>query len=182
MRSEIHRLQRRLSITSVYVTHDQEEAMSLSDRIVVMNLGKIEQIGTPEDIYRYPKTRFVADFIGRANFFETKVDKIEDGRAVVEICGRSVRAVIRDDAFHAGERVTVMLRPEAVVLRADSALPQVAIDQVMYLGSEVEYTANLGDQTWVIADNDPRSGRAFNEGDTAGIDFVEEAVHLLKAD
>ncbi|MBL8156479.1 MAG: ABC transporter ATP-binding protein, partial [Anaerolineae bacterium] len=83
MRSEIHRLQRRLNVTSVYVTHDQDEAMALSDRIVVMNAGKIEQVGPPEEIYRYPTTRFVADFIGRANFLDTVVDAVEEGQAVV---------------------------------------------------------------------------------------------------
>src|SRR5690606_18947418 len=73
MRSEIRNLQRRLHITSVYVTHDQVEAMALSDRIVVMNNGQIEQMGSPEEIYRHPVSRFVADFIGRANFLEATV-------------------------------------------------------------------------------------------------------------
>ncbi|RMF80390.1 MAG: ABC transporter ATP-binding protein, partial [Chloroflexi bacterium] len=76
MRSEIRQLQRRLNITSVYVTHDQVEAMALSDRIVIMNAGRIEQIGVPSQIYRYPQTRFVADFIGRANFVETEIEAV----------------------------------------------------------------------------------------------------------
>ena len=79
MRTEIRRIQQRLGITSVYVTHDQVEAMTLSDQIVVMNQGKIEQVGTPDEIYRRPRTRFVADFIGRANFVEATVRDRRDG-------------------------------------------------------------------------------------------------------
>src|SRR5690606_4994422 len=112
MRGEIHRLQRRLSITSVYVTHDQEEAMALSDRVVVMNHGKIEQIGSPEDIYRYPTTRFVADFIGRANFANVTIQAIEGNYAGIKLFGRQVRVDMRDAVYQVNEIVTAMLRPE----------------------------------------------------------------------
>lgn len=180
MRGEIHRLQRRLSITSVYVTHDQEEAMALSDRVVVMNHGKIEQIGSPEDIYRYPTTRFVADFIGRANFANVTVQAVEGKFAVIELFGRQVRVDMRDTIYQVGDTVTAMLRPEAVVLRDDPKLQQVLVEQAMYLGSEVEYTVNINPDLWVIADNNPSAHRAFKEGQTVGIDFVDDAVHLLK--
>ena len=182
MRSEIHRLQRRLNITSVYVTHDQEEAMAMSDRIVVMNAGRIDQIGTPQAIYRTPSTRFVADFIGHANFYETKVEGIEDGCVVITIFGRSLR-VASPTPFAVGEDVTVMLRPEALELRADPSLKQVNIEQMMYLGAEIEYTVNVGvgSLAWTVADTDPRSNEIFNEGDTVGLDFDPESIHLLKS-
>lgn len=180
MRSEIHQLQRRLNITSVYVTHDQDEAMALSDQIVVMNAGKIEQIGEPEAIYRYPATRFVADFIGRANFYETVVEGLEDGHAVVKLFEQPFRIALQQVRFSPGERVTVMMRPEAIHLTNDPALKQVKIESAMYLGSEVEYTVRFDDRVWTVADTDPRAGRAFREGAMAGMTVVESALHLLK--
>ncbi len=178
MRSEIHRLQRSLGITSIYVTHDQVEAMALSDRIVVMNKGKIEQIGTPEEIYRYPKTRFVADFIGRANFLPAVVSSAQHGSTSLTVMGRQVdtRAPFE---IGAGATVTVMLRPEALTLRADASLPQGVIEQAMYLGTEIEYMVRLDDIVITIVDNDPRKQHMFAEGETVGIDFIPEAVHLL---
>ena len=180
MRSEIHQLQRRLNITSVYVTHDQDEAMALSDQIVVMNAGKIEQIGEPEAIYRYPATRFVADFIGRANFYETVVEGLEDGHAVVKLFEQPFRIALQQVRFSPGERVTVMMRPEAIHLTNDPALKQVKIESAMYLGSEVEYTVRFDDRVWTVADADARGGRAFREGVMAGMTVVESALHLLK--
>jgi iron(III) transport system ATP-binding protein len=177
MRSEIHRLQRRLNITSVYVTHDQTEAMALSDRIVVMNNGKIEQLGKPEEIYRYPKTRFVADFIGRANFIETLVETAPDNSATVELFGKRVKG-LRPLVNTPSGNVTAMLRPEALSLRSDSALPQGTIEQAMYLGSEVEYLVSLQGHQLVVVDNDPQS-EVFKEGQQVGVAFVPEALHLL---
>ncbi len=177
MRSEIHRLQRRLNITSVYVTHDQVEAMALSDRIVIMNNGRVEQMGKPEEIYRYPKTRFVADFIGRANFIETSIEATPDDNAAVEIFGRRVTGLTPLEANHAG-RATAMLRPEALSLRADPTLPQGTIEQAMYLGSEVEYIVALQGHQLVVVDNDPQS-EVFREGQQVGVAFVPEALHLL---
>lgn len=179
MRSEIHQLQRRLAITSVYVTHDQIEAMALSDRIVIMNKGKIEQVGSPNEIYRFPKTRFVADFIGRANFVETVVDS--SAKKTVRVLEQTVElqpdAVIPD-----GENLIAMLRPEALSLREDPSLEQVTIIQAMYLGAEVEYVVDYQNQHIVVVDNDPRTSRLFSEGQTLGIDFIHETVHLLPMD
>ncbi len=181
MRSEIHSLQRRLNITSIYVTHDQTEAMALSDRVIVMNMGKIEQIGTPKDIYRTPKTRFVADFIGRANFIDTRIDSITEQSACVTLFGRSITLPLRY-AAKADDATTAMLRPEALALREDASLPQVRIEQAMYLGTEVEYVVVTEDgQHFTVVDNDPRKSDLFREGQTVGIDFIQEAVHLLPA-
>src|SRR6185312_6616446 len=83
MRVELRALQRRLGVTSLYVTHDQEEALAISDRVVVMNVGNIEQVGTPQDIYNRPKTRFVADFVGSANLVEGKVRSPNGPGAVI---------------------------------------------------------------------------------------------------
>lgn len=180
MRSEIHRLQRRLGITSVYVTHDQIEAMALSDRIVVMNKGRIEQIGTPEDIYRYPATRFVADFIGRANFIPlSHVEQKSDDQLEIELLGRRI-PYQPAFSYQNGGALTAMLRPEMLTLRHDETLPQVTIDQAMYLGSEAEYIVNTGEQTLIIVEQNPRTGRVYEEGQVIGLDYDVEGVHLLQ--
>lgn len=84
MRNEIKRIQRELGLTSIYVTHDQTEAMSLSDRVIIMNKGKIEQIGTPQEVYQQPATEFIADFIGTANFVDGVIKEIKDDYAMVQ--------------------------------------------------------------------------------------------------
>lgn len=178
MRVEIRNLQRRLNITSVYVTHDQVEAMALSDRIVVMNGGRIEQIGAPEDIYRHPTSRFVADFIGRANFLTSTVESAGDGSASVSLFGQPVRVPV---GFHTapGDQVTAVLRPEALSLVDDPARQQVVVEQAMYLGSSIEYVVRAGDQELIVVETDPRAERVFREGQTSGVRFVPETVHLL---
>jgi len=178
MRSEIRNLQRRLNITSVYVTHDQVEAMAMSDRIVVMNNGQIEQMGPPEEIYRHPASRFVADFIGRANFLDTTVEAASDTQATVTLLGQT--ATLSTSApLRPGDRAVAVLRPEVLKLEANPALEQVMVEQTMYLGSTVEYIVRLGEQRLIVVDADPHLGRVFSEGATAGLAFKPETVHLL---
>ena len=178
MRSEIRALQRRLNITSVYVTHDQVEAMSMSDQIVVMNAGKIDQVGTPQEIYRTPRTRFVADFIGRANFVDTQVESVEAERATVTVLGKTVHTA-PEAGFTPGARLTAVLRPEALRLVADASRCPLTIEQRMYLGAETEYLLHNGDQRLVVIESGITAREAFAEGQTVGVDFDDEAVHLL---
>ncbi len=179
MRGEIHRLQRRLGITSIYVTHDQIEAMALSDRVVVMNKGKIEQIGTPEAIYRTPATRFVADFIGQANFIEGVPCQVRGDHAEVHLLGKTVSAP-RGFAPVNGGRATAMLRPEALRLRPeDPAQPIFTVEQTMYLGSEVEYIVQGEGLSLIVVEQNPRVSHVFPEGTRVGLDFYADAVHLL---
>ena len=114
MRTEIRRIQQQFGITAIYVTHDQSEAMSISDQIIVMKNGVIAQMGTPQQIYYNPASEFVADFIGEANFLKVKVESVEADGATVSMNG--VRFGVRkpDAAVNAGEKRTVMLRPEGV--------------------------------------------------------------------
>ncbi len=182
MRTEIHRIQRNLNITSLYVTHDQDEAMALSDRIVVMNLGKIEQMGKPEEIYRFPATRFVADFIGRANFYDTTLQAIEGEKAVIQLFDQPMRVNLHNKDLNPSQNVTAMLRPESVKLVAPSAdVPVVKLEVKMYLGSEVEYTVSFGDQLWTITDSDMHTAHSYDEGDMVGLSMNPDAVHLLKS-
>ena len=178
MRSEIRSLQRRMNITSVYVTHDQAEAMALSDRIVVMNGGRIEQIGPPHEIYRHPVSRFVADFIGRANFVQTVVETLQDGQAHINLFGQTIMVALHNEAY-SGQAVTAVLRPEGLILRSDANLTQVAIQQVMYLGSEIEYIVKVNGQSLVVVDSDTSAARIFQEGETVGLGFHTSSIHLL---
>jgi iron(III) transport system ATP-binding protein len=178
MRSEIHSLQRRLGITSVYVTHDQIEAMAMSDRIVVMNNGQIEQIGTPEQIYRRPVSRFVADFVGQANFLDTTIEAVNSGKVTATVLGQKVEVTLKDPPA-ANTPMLALLRPEALTLREDDKLKQATVMQVMYLGSEIEYMVTVDEQTLIVVENDPRTSSIYTTGQTVGLDFVHEVVHLL---
>src|SRR6185503_11065192 len=114
LREEIRSLQRALGITTIYVTHDQEEALSMSDRIVVMNEGRVEQIGTPFEIYNNPKTRFVASFVGTLNILKGKIVDPAAGKIVID--GQEVFAAKRIGHLQAGEACAAALRPEAATL------------------------------------------------------------------
>ena len=117
LREEIRALQRELGITTIYVTHDQEEALSMSDRIVVMNEGRVEQVGTPFEIYNHPRTRFVASFVGTLNILRGKVHRPRQA-AASPIDGQEIaRGARRSRHANAGETRSVALRPEAVVAR-----------------------------------------------------------------
>lgn len=115
MQLELKHLQRKLGITFIFVTHDQEEALTMSDRICVMNNGLIEQIGTPEEIYEKPDTRFVADFIGETNIFDGTVEKIENDIAAIKLADeQTVR--IKNQNFKAGDSACFAIRPEKLKL------------------------------------------------------------------
>ncbi|OPJ62278.1 ABC transporter ATP-binding protein [Clostridium oryzae] len=120
MQFELKHLQQKLGITFIYVTHDQEEALVMSDRIVVMNKGKIEQVGLPGEIYERPKTKFVADFIGETNIFSAEIEEVEEDMAVVKLengdCIHVEDADISDSAFKTGDSVFVTIRPEKMKL------------------------------------------------------------------
>ena len=117
MQIELKRIQREVGITFIFVTHDQEEALTLSDRIAVMSEGRVEQIGSPTDIYREPQSTFVAGFIGQANLFSAFVDAVDSGIATVKTDGGDrVRGQVSNAATSVGDRVTFMVRPERVRL------------------------------------------------------------------
>ena len=137
MREEIKRLQDRLKITTVYVTHDQMEALSMADRIAVMNDGKIMQIGTPVELYRRPRNRFVAGFIGEINMFEGRLVGREGDLAVVELDGSTVKGVPTGDISHS--RVVVAFRPEAARVVKEGGGGNVLegeVESSMYYGSK----------------------------------------------
>ncbi|MFN2186259.1 MAG: ABC transporter ATP-binding protein [Anaerolineae bacterium] len=179
MRTEIRRIQKRLGITSVYVTHDQVEAMTLSDRIVVMHEGKIEQIGPPTEIYRKPKTRFVADFIGRANFVEATVRDARDGHLVVDALGTTMTVASPSESFKEGQTAMLVVRPEMVEIDHPGAQVEGIVRIANYLGNVVEYDVEVGGQLLALVENDPRHTTIHPEGDSVRLRFLEDCLYVL---
>jgi spermidine/putrescine transport system ATP-binding protein len=148
MEIELKRIHRKLNITFVFVTHDQEEAISMSDRIAVMNQGRIEQIGTPTQIYEEPENMFVARFVGEINIFEGKIVEIYNGSATVDIHGLPFKVHNRKN-FTQGQHVKVLLRPEDILVTRDEdekpTLPSLGgvIDEVIYKGKTVDLIISL---------------------------------------
>jgi iron(III) transport system ATP-binding protein len=181
MRSEIRRLQRCLSITTIYVTHDQTEAMSLSDRIVIMNKGKIEQVGTPFEIYNYPRTKFVAGFIGSINFIESKVEKVSDSIVTVNIFNTEFDILYKEAKIELGAEVLVITRPETIKIcpKAEAHLSGV-ITRVTYLGPIVEYDIDIEEGLRItVVDYNPRRKKIHREGEKIGIKLSPEHLYLL---
>ncbi len=141
LRGEIRELQQRLGITTIMVTHDQEEALTMSDRIVVMSKGRIEQIGTPDEVYRRPASPFVADFIGRMNFISGEL--VDQG---VARCKGALLAFASDMTYASGTPVTICLRPEDVVVRDTAALPNafdVDVGVMEFMGNHFSTTLHV---------------------------------------
>lgn len=169
MQIELKAMHERLGITFIYVTHDQEEALTMSDKIVVMSDGVIQQIGTPEEIYNEPKNAFVADFIGESNIFNGKVtDKLQ-----VQFCDHTFTCV---DDFHIGTKVDVVVRPEDIVMKPKGeGMMDVVVDSVVFKGVHYEITVLSGDNEIVI-------NSIYNAvvGDTISIDIDPDSIHLIE--
>ncbi len=177
MRTEIRRIQQALGITAIYVTHDQSEAMSLSDRIILMKGGVIAQTGTPMEIYYHPNSEFVADFIGECNFLRGTVADCAHGVATVDVGGRRVE-VSCDAPFAQGAAATIVLRPEAIRLGDRGALP-CTVELSCFMGSYQNYHVRVGDTLVKIADSCPAGKTIYQAGDTAWISFDRVCSHLL---
>jgi iron(III) transport system ATP-binding protein len=182
MRSEIRRIQRELGITSVYVTHDQLEAMTLSDRVVVMNRGRVEQVGTPAEIYRHPRTRFVADFIGRANFISGTVRGQENGALLVDTFGLPLKLSGVQDHYPLGTGVTLMVRPEMVKVRQDASRFKGIVRQAVFLGDSIDYDIEVTGQVLTAVETNPLQMQIFPEGAEVGVDFYEDCIHIIPED
>ena len=178
MRTEIRRIQQQFGITAVYVTHDQSEAMSISDQIIIMNKGVIAQMGTPQEIYYSPASEFVADFIGEANFLNVQVDGVEGD--VVNINLNGVRFPVKRPAgaVAKGEEHTLMLRPEGIRVSESGILP-CKIVLSCFMGSYQNYHVMVGDTLVRITDNHPVGRRIFNVGEEAYLDFSPVDTHLM---
>lgn len=177
MRTEIRRIQQQLGITAVYVTHDQAEAMAISDSIIIMNKGVIAQMGTPEEVYYHPSSEFVADFIGEVNFLEGDVTATDGATCTLNIAGRHVR-VENPSGFPVGKRCKVVLRPEAGILADTGDLPcRVVLSR--FMGAYQNYHLMVGDTLVKLADYCPVGRKVYQVGDTAYLSFREGCVHIL---
>jgi iron(III) transport system ATP-binding protein len=182
MRGEIRRIQQELNITSVYVTHDQIEAMTLSDRIVVMNEGVISQIGNPVEIYRYPNSRFVANFIGRANFVEGKAVSQIGSDLTLTALGQTVTLANVQRPFTAGEDVTLIVRPEMVQVRKTGGLYNAIVRRAVYLGDVIEYDVEIAGQLITGLESDPYHTELFSMGEQVTVQFAEGIIQVLPAE
>lgn len=183
MQIELKRVQHEAGITFVFVTHDQEEALTLSDRIAVMQGGKILQVGTPLEIYERPQHRFVADFIGDINFVTGSVAIGDGGKTKVVTDGGHIR--FDTDGLRAGERVTLAIRPERARLCTPSSGNghlNGEVAQVVYTGTATVYQVRLGGgQIFVLRQtNTEGGGSALPVGSRVGIDCPAGAVQLLR--
>jgi iron(III) transport system ATP-binding protein len=179
MRTEIRRIQKNIGITSVYVTHDQIEAMTLSDQIVVMNEGVIEQVGAPHEVYNHPQTRFVADFIGRANFASARVLEVQDGAALVELFGQPLRIQKTKIPLLPGREVTLVMRPEALRVGQRNSLWQGVVRRTTFLGDAVDYDIEIAGQLLTVQDTDPLRAQIFAEGAQVDLTVLDSCVHVL---
>lgn len=177
MRTEIRKIQQKVGITAIYVTHDQAEAMSISDKIIIMSKGKVEQIGTPREIYYHPNSRFVADFIGEANFLDAAVDQARGERALVTVNGEQIE-VNNYAGAKAGDQAALVLRPEAVSLAKDGLL-ECTVTLSTFMGSYQYYQAKVGDLTVQITDYNPVNKKIYAEGEKARLNFDPSGVYIL---
>ena len=177
MRTEIRRIQQEAGITAIYVTHDQSEAMALSDQIIIMEKGIVAQIGTPQEIYYHPASEFVADFIGEANFLRGKLTDKKGNEAVVTVEGTKV-PVIGVESLSEGKDCTLVLRPESAVLADEGVLPCRVIVSC-FMGSYQNYHVMVGDTLVKITDFNPKNKKIYQVGEMAYVAFDKENVHVL---
>lgn len=169
MQTELKRIQQRLEITFIYVTHDQEEALTMSDTVVVMNNGNIQQIGSPVDIYNEPVNAFVADFIGESNILNGRM--IKD--LLVEISGREFECV--DTGFGEDTPVDVVIRPEDIkLISADDAKITGVVQSVTFKGVHYEMVIEAYDFKWLV-----HSTKAAQIGTNVGLDFDPYDIHIM---
>lgn len=177
MRNEIRRIQQEAGITAIYVTHDQSEAMALSDNIIVMKRGVVEQVGDPQTIYHRPVNEFVADFIGESNFLHGTLTTSDGSQGIATIEGYDVPL---DNVEHLseGDACTLVLRPEAAKLADQGVLPcEVILSR--FMGNYHNYHVKVGDTLVKITDFNPKTHKVYEVGDKAFVAFTPADVHVL---
>jgi ABC-type Fe3+/spermidine/putrescine transport system ATPase subunit len=183
LRGEMRELQRRLGMTFVYVTHDQEEALSLSDWVAVMNNGRVEQAGDPWEIYYHPRTSFIADFIGTVNLVPAAVVDVSGGSATVSFGEH--RATVRvpgSTPIAPGASVRLCIRPEALTLRgadapADGLVVNGTVVRRAFLGDLMRYWVTVDGREWVVDQPDPGASQPFDGAVTVAV--RPERIHLI---
>ena len=184
LRWELRSFQQRLGMTFVYVTHDQDEALALSDWVAVMNAGKVEQAGVPWEIYYHPKTAFLADFVGAVNLVPSTVRDVRGDNATVDV--GSVQASVRVPAgvaLAAGAAITLCIRPESLALRPMSAgadgqvLVPATVARKAFLGDLMRYWVNVDGREWIVDQPDPGAATPFDGA--VQIAIRPERIHVI---
>ena len=186
MREEIRNIQKRIGITTIFVTHDQYEAMSISDRLLVLHNGIIQQIGTPVDIYEQPANEFIAGFVGYVNFLEGKVTAIADETRTVTVFTAYGNLELNHSQFdksEKGDEVLLVIRPETIPLSRSDGLTQQntfngIIESFMYAGNFVKYTIKIEDKEMIVDQYNPKDTVKFKRGDQVKI-TVPQSTHVL---
>lgn len=186
MRETLRRIQRQVNITTLFVTHDQFEAMTISDRLVVMNKGVVEQLGTPVDIYEKPKSEFVASFVGYVNLLAAVVKQVdsESQRALVGTRLGELEIQTADSFVAAGESIRMVIRPETI--RIDDSWKERGVNvrlgnikDVAYAGSTVKYRVDIDGTDLVVDEYDPSTRGVRRVGEKVAVE-VPRNVHILK--
>ena len=183
MRVELKQLQQETGITFVFVTHDQEEALTMSDRIAVMSEGEIQQIGTAHDIYEKPDNRFVADFIGETNLLDVSVQHAEGGRCICQLPGGTVIEAEAAGSHSAGGSGHVSIRPERIAVTRPEQVDALCgtVEHVVYLGTDTQHLVRLDDGTLITArtQNAHHGFVDLKPGDRAALTIDPGAARLL---
>lgn len=183
MREELQKLQRETGITFIFVTHDQDEAMSMSDRIAVMSNGKVQQVGSPEEIYNRPANRFVADFIGDTNIIEVTVVEVGANSTRFETKSGVPLQIARANDLPVGTDLAINIRPENILLtKAGAGRIDATLTHKSFFGRTSIYSLALADGTIIKARysiRDEQAGPALSIGDTIGMEFADDAVAVL---
>ena len=170
MQYELKRIQQEVGITFIYVTHDQEEALSMSDTIIVMNKGKIQQMGTPEDIYNEPKNSFVAKFIGESNIFDGIM--LDDFK--VEFCNKVFDCV--DKGFEKNENIEVVIRPEDIkMVQPNEGMIKGIVTSTVFKGVHYEILVKENDRMWML-----HNTKSAEVGSELGMDIYPEDIHIMR--
>jgi spermidine/putrescine transport system ATP-binding protein len=185
MQIELKRLQHETGITFIFVTHDQEEALTMSDRVAVMEAGRILQVGTPRQIYNHPVERFVADFIGSTNFLSAEVISTDNSRVRLRLSsGQEIATELPEDIMPQG-RVTAVVRPEYSRLLANpdnNGDLQGVLENIVYLGTDTHYHTRLPDETLFVTrmQNEREDTEQFAVGQAVSIEFKSNSVQILR--
>lgn len=177
MRDEIRKIQKQVGISSIYVTHDQEEAMGLSDKVVIMKDGEIQQVGSPRQIYQKPVNEFVAQFIGRANILDGKI--LEDRGETVLLDVHGVKYETEKTTGHGlGEDVKFVIRPESFLVGGDDF--SAPVTKSVFMGSHHEYEVEFLGKTFEISENNPMNKTSVDVGGKLNFSMDPGSIHILE--
>lgn len=178
LRYEIRRMTKDLELTAIHVTHDQSEAMAISDRIAVMKKGKVLQVGTPQELYMNPQSIFVANFIGGANFLEGYIKEVRGEKTIIELRG-GIKVQAINKGINTGERVILAIKPETFVIRKGKNSVSGVVERVAFEGTNIRYEIRLENEDLVVVVSPSLACEWFNIGEKVDVSFQPENTHLF---